>query len=788
MKEQITKELSAISRTNQLQILDDTEVVADKLYQYLFKNGRGIESFLLEYSRDKNEDSKEDNSDNNQQSDYYQKRHKYIKKQIKERLEEHNKNVKTSDIQYFLSYYDGKPHVFFSSPDKTHSGWKELFNKNNSNRERIFNLVFKVYLLPQFLPEEIVDGFEELFFVYSKSSPKSKKPVHVWGQNLFINYNYHNVLTLTLTRKHKIFLRQDDYNTSDGDDLGEVLTYEKKNYYFQRDGDARRSNKINFMVFPKDKKDYTKFKQTQLYYYQTLMTRLEEFLRDCKIEFKILDFQADHYLENAFITNIDSVECLEIINNLGTNFNENDQQFFINFLKYKGINEVTFYNLGKTITNYEKIEEEDDTCWKITELIPWENIELDKNKNYLVFNKLLEEETGSMAYQRKDGYWVPSTKIDNQKKVDFYSQLKRKFSYLETGAFFSTQGINIDEFKIIKYQSRNSHDFSILTYSKKFDLDILRLETQAFTDDQHSDIDEYFKCYLAKQKNLEEWEKFYQKYNFKPSSEFEKILIELGIKNWMRKSIVNDKIALPIQYQSCTEKRFWVIYVRSPKKKQTKAVAVEFLYKENSIYVKQIIGDVKTIERKFKFLRRRKNDGDKLINDQQYFVDEVEKIYIRCYTNDYFTPSLIGRHGILEALDNETLELNRSNKKTGSKLLPLVAYYNSDIKPIERKKNMICLDLSNEDFIEYYVPPNTPPKGTIKRGYRVYHLIGKTYLEKTSETGETIKLEETIKTSDLIEHPLTALHFTTLTQNILKINENSQSSLLQKIVRVLIEN
>ncbi|MDJ0581483.1 hypothetical protein [Crocosphaera sp.] len=143
MKQQIIKELSAISSTNQLQILDDPETVAEKLYQYLFKNGRGIECFTPKKLNFKNEDSEPNNSENNEKSDYYKKRHQSIKNQIKGRLEEHNKNVKTSDIQYFLSYYDGKPHVFFSSPDKTHSGWKELFNKNNSNRERIFNLVFR---------------------------------------------------------------------------------------------------------------------------------------------------------------------------------------------------------------------------------------------------------------------------------------------------------------------------------------------------------------------------------------------------------------------------------------------------------------------------------------------------------------------------------------------------------------------------------------------------------------------------------------------------------------------
>lgn len=92
---------------------------------------------------------------------------------------------------------------------------------------------------------------------------------------------------------------------------------------------------------------------------------------------------------------------------------------------------------------------------------------------------------------------------------------------------------------------------------------------------------------------------------------------------------------------------------------------------------------------------------------------------------------------------------------------------------------MICLDLQNETFIQYYVPPAKALDSSIKRGFRVYHLIGKKYSEKS---------DKSIYTSELIEHPITALHFSTLTQNVLKIGDNSQSSLLQKVAKVLIKN
>ena len=55
-----------------------------------------------------------------------------------------------------------------------------------------------------------------------------------------------------------------------------------------------------------------------------------------------------------------------------------------------------------------------------------------------------------MAYQRDDGLWCPSTKLEGRSQVDFYSQLKKKYNYLDTGEFYSIQGINIPAFEIIQ--------------------------------------------------------------------------------------------------------------------------------------------------------------------------------------------------------------------------------------------------------------------------------------------------------------------------------------------------
>ncbi|MGB3404463.1 MAG: hypothetical protein WBA77_17390 [Microcoleaceae cyanobacterium] len=782
MKNQLTKALSDPSRTNQLKILDNSEYIAEKLFQYLLKAGRGIEYFELKYYPNKNDNS-EDEASEEDNSSYYIRRHRYIKQQIKERLSEKGRDVEYSKIGYFLSRSNGKTYVFFLSSNKKDSRWTKIFK---DNREIIFNLVFKFYLLKQTLLNEQIDtinGFEELLLIHSqKLSKKPKEALYVWGLNLLIRYNQYNVLTLNLTRKHQRFLKT-GYSIADGDDMGELLIHKEKNYYFDRNLDARRKNDISFMNFPdkKNEKDYKKFKETQLYHYQNLMTKLEDFLRECDIAFEPLHFKAYHYLENPFITNIESVESLEIINNTGVDLTESEQHFLTNFLKHQGVVDLTFYHNGKTITHYEQtqVEGEDEPCWQITEVIPWSSIELNKDKNYLVFNKLLEEEAGSMAYQKGDGYWCPSTKIDNQSKIDFYSQLKKKFNYLATGVFYSTQGINISEFKIIAKQqsSRKKDDTenhqSVLTY-KKIDLDDLRSDVPAVVNGKLLDVDDALSSYFIAQENSEEWERFCNEYKIKILPEYQKVLIEMGIKNWVRQSIANDSIGLPITPQSFSEKRFFVIYVRSPKKKEAKAVAVEFLYKEGCIYIKNIMRDLKQIKAEFKFLRTRKNTED-LINGQQYFVDESKQVYISCYISDLFTPTLIGRNGILEELENKTLKINRAIQDD-SKLLPLVSYYNFAIKPFKRIQKMICFDLHNEKFIQYYVPPAQSLEQKIKRGFRVYHLIGKT------ASGESIP------TSELLELPITALHFSTLTQNILKISDNSQSSLLQKVAKVLIEN
>jgi hypothetical protein len=104
--------LSDVSRTNQLRISEPPEIVASKLFQHLFKSGRGIESFIA---------NSLDLSPFDQSLKLYQKQHKAIKGEIQKRLARHNEMLNESDIQYSLSYVDGKNFVFFLSPNKNHS-------------------------------------------------------------------------------------------------------------------------------------------------------------------------------------------------------------------------------------------------------------------------------------------------------------------------------------------------------------------------------------------------------------------------------------------------------------------------------------------------------------------------------------------------------------------------------------------------------------------------------------------------------------------------------------------
>jgi len=779
----LTAALSDISRTNQIKIQQSPEEVAEKLFQFLFKSGRGIEYFSIKgwYSKDNQQQNEKLSTD-----DFFRRRHKDIKLEIQKRLAEYGETSDLSSIQYFLSYADGNNYVFFLSPNKTHSGWKQLFSERwgTSNRERIFNLVLKFYILSQGLPSETINGFEELILVHSKNLSEKKGALLIWGQTLYVKYNYHSVLTLTLSRKSMRFLPKDQYNVLDGGDVGELLIHKKQNYYFERKRDARSANSIAFMRFDAKDENYEKFKQTQLFHYHNLTSKLESFLKECGIAFTSLDFQANHFLENPFINNIEAVQSLEIINNTGYDLSSLDKSLLKNFLKYQGVQFLTFYNEGKTIGKYSLAESEDDPCWEISECVPWADVVLERDKNYLVFNRQLDEESGSMAYQREDGLWIPSSDLSDKSKVDFYSQLKRKFSFLQSGEFFSTQGINLTKFSALTNSESDEINgtASVLVYNhtqKKVNKDALLEDVREFTSTRYVDTDDLIVAYLSGQSDVDTLGSFIEKYNIKTAPEYQKVLIELGIKNWIRESIRNFEVGLPVDSQAFPEKHFFSIYVRSPRKQESKIVAVEFVYRNGFIYIKDIMRDSRQIASRFPFLKTRKNQPNVLINDQEYFVDEESQIYINCYTDDNFTPILIGRLDILQNLADGTLEVNRQTKdENSSRLLPLVSFYNGDIRPVNRIQNMICFDLKNETFIQYYVPSGKGLERTIKRGFRVYHLIGKTYGEHKQD----------IPTSELIKHPITALHFSTLTQNILKISENSQASLLQKVAKVLIEN
>jgi hypothetical protein len=244
---------------------------------------------------------------------------------------------------------------------------------------------------------------------------------------------------------------------------------------------------------------------------------------------------------------------------------------------------------------------------------------------------------------------------------------------------------------------------------------------------------------------------------------------------------MDHSLGLPVTLQQFKEQTFWTIYVSSPRRGDAQAVAVEFFYQAGKIYIQNIMSDLQHIRQRFPFLRswRRKNDeGEgKLFDNQQYFADEKAQIFINCYTSPTFTPILIGRPHLLEDVEDGKIKIDRTNKgDQGSRILPLVMYYNRDTTPVKSIQDRICFDLKNATYLQYYVPPKMGLTYKIKRGFRIYHLYGNTY--------KGIPLN----TDDLVNNPIVALHFNTLTQNVLKIGENSQSSLLQKVARVLVEN
>lgn len=775
-----TFEASDVSRTNQLKITDDVAVMAEKLYLYLYSQGKGIEHFPL--------NGKITNPDGMPIS--YQDLHHRIKEEIRNRLIEAGQNPSVTDIHYHVvSAKDGRS-VYFLSPNKDHSGWKRFFESDLNAREKIFNLVFKFYLLSQHKEVEEISGSEGMLFINELKLSKDKKSLYVWGQEAYVTYNKFHVLRLNLTRKQRLFLpAKDQYQTVDGGDLGEIILHQDKKYYYNRDLDGRDKNSIYFMRFDdKEGGDLEKFRKTQLYLYQRLMTEMERFLETCGIVPGDQNFQADCYLEKPFVDEekmdyAKDLRSLTIINNTGVDFTDDDQEFLQNFLNHQGIPDLYFFEHGKTVCEYEKIEGEgEENLWRIYFNIPCSAVRLRTTENYLVFNRTLDEDEGtSMAYKRKeDDLWVASSAIGNKQEVDFYSELKRKYAFVSSGAFYCMQGVNMQRFTPIETQ--DVQETTILEYlPEKINRDTLLLDAQPFCGEWLLDVHGSILAYLQKQKDHKEWEAFCKRHKVKISPEFQKVLVELGIKSWMREGLANQTLGLPIASQAFSEQSCWAIYVRSPRYGEEKAVAVKFLYKDGKIYIKSVISDKSEIENKFRFLRRRTyskgTEEAKLMNDQHIFADDDSGVYISYYTDNYFTPILIGRPNLLEDVKADKIKINRTNKgETGSRILPLVMHYNARTSPVNSIANMVCFDLKNKTFIQYFVPPKMGLDRMVKHGFRVYHMIANRY------SGAPLTVEE------MINHPIVALHFNTLTQNVLRINENSQSSLLMKVARVLVEN
>jgi hypothetical protein len=390
-----------------------------------------------------------------------------------------------------------------------------------------------------------------------------------------------------------------------------------------------------------------------------------------------------------------------------------------------------------------------------------------------------------MAFWReKDNSWVTSSDIDDEKTVDFYSDLKRRYAYLATHAFYCLQGVNVDS--LIPLGDEDAKDTTtLMRYApkayKETEVDAILAETRTFTDGRYLELHASILAYLQQQPNSQAWKKFCSSHGITISSEFRKIISEMGIKSWLRAAVRDHSIGLSVEPQEFDEQEFWAIYVRSPKWSNEMTAGVKFLYSKGTIYIQDILTDTKEFRKRFWFLstHKPKKDGDdgKLFDDQQYFTDEKAQIYINCYSGRSFTPILIGRPNLLEDVESGAIKIDRTNKgEHASRVLPLVMYYNASTNPINKIQRRVCLDTNHDGFIQYYVPPRITLKNSVKHAFRPYHLYGNTYSKQTLDT------------ATLMRNPMVALHFSTLTNNILRLGENSQTSLLLKVARVLVEN
>lgn len=249
---------------------------------------------------------------------------------------------------------------------------------------------------------------------------------------------------------------------------------------------------------------------------------------------------------------------------------------------------------------------------------------------------------------------------------------------------------------------------------------------------------------------------------FKPISVH--IINRIKTELWLKERIFSDKFIEEVKLPDC---QLTLVYVRIQgrgkyKKTYASIVGISIFNKTLSINSQKTLSSEQRLRSQCSFLAKRT-----LYNDSFCIFDEANNNLLITYNSDR-VPRIIGNQQIdsLKVSEKNNDKVRRVSKKKDT-ILP---YY---LLPLERKQyHHIYLQQQEHDLL-YFVSKINKPKPKIEKQSLIYNI-------------RTFNKNGNILNS--LDQAVTEIYLKSFTENILKLNEVSKSSLLEKIAKIYITN
>lgn len=495
--------------------------------------------------------------------------------------------------------------------------------------------------------------------------------------------------------------------------------------------DARKYNKLNFINFY-SKKDENTYENSINFYQNYIHLIIKNIFEEKSIKYEEVVFEKDKEIENFIqMESLSKISKIKIIDN----YVYSDEELKLKNLFYKKLIENINLLYNKDLNSTSIINE-----ISLSDIIkPLEYNNLEKDFSYIVVNKS-EDSTSIKSQEKKyQNFSDVLISIDEKNKIedfDYYTQLKYN-NYINENKII-TQGLNIE---------------SIQEFFKQCDKNIQK---------NHKKQETLNKASIKLNKSPEQIKN-------ETFPLIKKIITELQFKN----SLFRDKKIINVDLE---DSNISLIYIKNNNynnNKINRIIEANIEIKDKIIY----INDNKIYNSYQDFYLQSLNiDIIDDINDenllQEYFeqgqsgtlfiVDKDKKSILYTYTS-ITRPNIIGNFYFnnYEKHIKDKLSINRSTLYEKN-ILP---YYM--MPKTLSKKNLIYIQKISDKSINYFVSENAPTNSSISKQNLIYTL---------NVEGKDINLND----------KLINLFLKSFTFNILKINESSNSSIFDKIIRELL--